>query len=165
MWKEAIISWVNMWSFKKHYFVFSSDAVTDSWKLCSLCQFSPGFCSQDYGAFLLQLIIHSVCRTCCIDFEVLCFLELSHFFSLLGFPITGGGKNKRKLHWGNTFRLLQYNDVAMAVFLQLCCYFCVLQNPCLGYKLQQKEQTLPPVSIYKLFQLLLARPSGKLLIP
>lgn len=48
--------------------------------------------------------------------------------------------------------------VAVAVFLQLYCYFCVLQSPCLGYKLQQKEQTLPPVSIYKLFKLFLARP-------
>lgn len=56
------------------------------------------------------------------------------------------------------FRLLQYSAVAVAVFLQLYCYFCVLQNPCLGYKLQQKEQTLPPVSICKLFKLLLARP-------
>lgn len=55
------------------------------------------------------------------------------------------------------FRLFQYNNVAVAIFLHLCCYFCVLQNPCLGYKLQQKEQMLLPVSIYKLFKLLLAR--------
>lgn len=86
------------------------------------------------------------------------------FFLFLGFWLLGK-KKRRKLHWGKMFRLLQYNNVAMALFLQLCCYFCVLQNPCLGYKLQQKEQTLPPVSIYVLFELLLARPSGKFLIP
>lgn len=102
-------------------------------------------------------------RTHCTSFEVLCFLDLSHFFIFFsGFLITAKREikkekeKKRKPFLGKVFVLLHYNSVAVALFYNFVVTFCVLQNLCLGYKLPQKEQILPPVSTYKLFKLLLA---------
>lgn len=153
-----------MCSFKTHCFPLSSDAVTNSWKLCFL-----------FASFLLAFPPSTMEHFCCNWLFTACLghavptlkLFLSRaisFFSLLWQVSDYWKKKKSKLYWGKMFRLLKYTNVAVAVFLKLC-YFCVLQNPCLGYKLQQKEQTLPPVSIYTLFKLLLARPLDTVIAP
>lgn len=152
-----------MWISMTYCFPLSSDAVRNSWKFYSaFASFLMAFPHRTMEHFCYNWLFTLRLGHAEPTLKFFAFSSYLIFFSaLLDFwLLKKKNTNKRNLYWGKIFRLLQYSSVAVAVFLQLCCYFCVLQNPCLGYKLQQKEQTLPPVSIYKLFKLLLARPSS-----